>query len=224
MVGGSFSRFFLLAVALGGACAYVVPHRPALSSRRASATMVLPSDDELFAALRARMEQGDSKNGMPPPKGPDEVGADAMGPSDVVEHCMRSLLAQANDGCSTDGCRAMLSFAIKVSDKVEDFVGQLQPGFFSDPQAFTDYIAAQPRYNTLTRIDEYKTMGSPDFSDMSRKAVQKLLVRKAGSNWEDLMINMQVVETGAESEGGAKMKRWLITSIYKQNGPPDAAA
>ena len=38
------------------------------------------------------------------------------------------------------------------------------------------------------------------------------------------MINMQVVETGAESEGGAKMKRWLITSIYKQNGPPDAAA
>ena len=137
-----------------------------------------------------------------------------MGPTEVVEYCMKSLLAQAAGGCSTDGCRAMLAFAIKYSDKAEDFVGQLQPGYFSDPQAFTDYIAAQPRYNTLTRLDEYKRMGQPDFSDMSRRAVQKLLVRRAGANWEDLHINMQMVETGED-----KKRRWLITSIYKQGEP-----
>ena len=95
----------------------------------------------------------------PAPLGPDEVGAECMGPSDVVEYCMKSLLAQAMDGCSTDGCRTMLSFAVKADDKAEDFVGQLQPGYFSDPRAFMNYIAAQPRYETLTRLDEYKCMG-----------------------------------------------------------------
>merc|ERR1719305_438460 len=147
---------------------------------------------------------------MPPPKGPDEVAADMMGPSEVVDYCMKSLLAQATaaaEGCSTDGCRTMLAFALKVADKVEDFVGQLQPGFFSDPQAFTDYIAAQPRYNTLTRLEEFKCMGSPDFSDMSRKAVQKVLVRRAGANWEDMMINMRIVDVGDDDES-TKQRRW----------------
>ena len=124
------------------------------------------------------------------------------------------------DGCTTDGCRTMLSFAQKVSDKAEDFVGQLQPGYFTDPQAFVDDMAAQPRYQTLTRLAEYKPMGTPDFSDMSRKAVQKLLVRRDGANWEDLHINMQMVEveehSGADKKPG-KTRRWLITSIYKQN-------
>ena len=193
------------------------------------ASMALPSDDELFSSLRARVSQSEGKSGPPPPLGPDEVGAECMGPADVVEYCMKSLLAQASDGCSTDGCRTMLSFAVKADDKAEDFVGQLQPGYFSDPRAFMNYIAAQPRYETLTRLDEYKCMGTPDFSDMARKAVQKLLVRRDGANWEDLMINMAMVEVApsvdelppdatatASAPSAFKKRRWLITSIYKQ--------
>ena len=102
-----------------------------------------------------------------------------------------------------------------MTDKAEDFVGQLQPGYFADPQAFMDYIAAQPRYHTLTALEEYKCMGTPDFSDMSRKAAQKLLVRRAGKNWEDLMINMRIVEVETAEK---PTRRWVITSIYKQNG------
>jgi hypothetical protein len=60
--------------------------------------------------------------------------------------------------------------------------------------------------------------GTPDFSDMSRRAVQKVLVRRAGSNWEDMMINMQMVEVDGD-EPTKKSRRWLITSIYKQNSP-----
>ena len=75
---------------------------------------------------------------------------DDVGLQGDATHCgaieLQSLRAQAMDGCSTDGCRAMLSFALKVADKAEDFVGQLQPGYFTDPQAFIDYLAAQPRY------------------------------------------------------------------------------
>ena len=37
-------------------------------------------------------------------------------------------------------------------------------------------------------LDEWKCMGVPETSDMSRKAVQKLLVRRDGKNWEDLFI------------------------------------
>ena len=195
-----------------GACARAL----APPRRAAVASMALPSDDDLFASLRARVSQSEAKDGPPPPVGPDEVGADQMGPQDVVEYCMKSLRAQA-DGCTTDGCRALLAFALKVQDKAEDFVGQLQPGYFTDPQAFIDYLAAQPRYQTLTRLNEYKCMGTPDFSDMSRKATQKLLVRRDGANWEDLMINMQMVEVTRGEGEEQKKKRWVITSIYKQN-------
>ena len=204
---------------LGDANAYVLTTARVPSTRCASANMLLPSDDDLFASLRARMEKSENGDkGMPPPLGPDEVGAECMGPQDVVDYCMKSMLAQV-EGCSTDGCRAMLAFAVKMEDKPEDFVGQLQPGYFNDPQAFIDYLAAQPRYHTLTQLDEFKCMGTPDFSDMSRKAVQKILVKKAGANWEDLMVNMQMVEVespDADAPAPAKKRRWLITSIYKQ--------
>jgi hypothetical protein len=70
--------------------------------------MSLPSDEDLFAALRKRTEGGDD---APPPLGPDDVGADQMGPSEVVEYCMKSLKADP-DG----GCRALMSFAVKFDD------------------------------------------------------------------------------------------------------------
>ena len=208
--------------------------RPAARAQR-SIQMSLPSDEELFASLRSRIGQAeaggaaDSASGAPPPVGPDEVAADCMGPSDVVEYCMRSLLAKQGDDAS-EAARVLMAFAIKVTEgKAEDFVGQLQPGYFSDPATLCKYLSGQPRYETLTRMEEYKCMGTPDFSDMSRKAVQKLLVRRPGKNWEDLMINMQLVEVGATGainaagslgDGPApKTRRWLITSIYKQGTP-----
>jgi len=187
------------------------------------------SDEDLFASLRTRVSQAEgsaSVQGAPPPVGPDEVMADSMGPADVVEYCMRSLLASQGDAMS-EGARVLMSFAIKVTEgKAEDFVGQLQPGYFPDAATLTKYLSGQPRYETLTRMEEYKCMGTPDFSEMSRKASQKLLVRRPGKNWEDLMINMQLVEVDASGAtppatagGPPKSRRWLITSIYKQGTP-----
>ena len=48
---------------------------------------------------------------------------------------------------------------------------------------------------------------------MSRKAAQKLLVRRDGGNWEDLFVNLQLASTRV---GEQERKRWLVTSIYKQ--------
>ena len=59
---------------------------------------------------------------------------------------------------------------------------------FEQPGQLTSYLAAEPRYETLTMLDEWKCMGAPETSDMSRKAVQKLLVRRDGKNWEDFFI------------------------------------
>ena len=124
---------------------------PAVAPQRAvSVSMQLPSDDELFASLRARVSVADSKTAMPPPLGPDEVGADCMGPTDVIEYCMKSLRAQAADGCSTDGCRAFLAFAVRMTDKAEDFVGQLQPGFFTGAHAFAPFYFMHS--STLTSL------------------------------------------------------------------------
>ena len=176
---------------------------------------------DLFASLRARVEGTEDKSGMPPPKGPDEVGADCMGPSDVVDYLMRAMAVGGEEGF-----KVLLSFALSCRDagKAEDFVGQLQPGYFNDPNDLTSYLASEPRYTTLTNLEEWKPMGIPDTSDMSRKAVQKLLVRRPGKNWEDLFINMQIVEVAkpvadeASADSAPTMRRWVVTSIYKQKG------
>ena len=202
-------------------------HAPAAAAiRRATAPAMmsssLPSDADLFASLRARVELSNkttaSSGTAPRPLGPDEVGADAMGPQDVITYIMQSLQQPSGGG------KTLLSFAVKVSrdtgSKAVDHVGQLCPGFFPDPQSLEDYLASHPRYETLTKLEEWKPMGPPDMSDMSRKAAQKLLVRRDGANWEDFFVNMQLAEV-APPEGSAASvtlptKRWLITSIYKQ--------
>ena len=43
-------------------------------------------------------------------------------------------------------------------------------------------------------------------------AVQKLLVRRDGANWQDLFINM--VLAPANPDGGTPVPRWMVTSIY----------
>ena len=105
MARSNATRALLLVLSFAGTHAFslIAPSR-ACASRTAAATMALPSDEDLFASLRKRMSVSEDNAGAPPPLGPDEVGADQMGPSDVVEYCMKSLLAQ-KEGCSTDGCR-----------------------------------------------------------------------------------------------------------------------
>jgi len=136
---GSARRTMMFAALLGfcgarQAHGYVMaPWRTTAMPRRSCRATVpclsLPSDADLFASLRARVEKSESKSGMPPPLGPDEVGAESMGPTDVVEYCMKSLLAHVADGTTKDGCRVLMAFAVKVTDgKAEDFVGQVQPG------------------------------------------------------------------------------------------------
>jgi len=181
-------------------------HSPA----RARVTASAPSDDDLFASLRSRLSQTEDSAALPVPLGPDEIGADAMGPSDVIDYCMRSLRADAQAGS-----KALLAFAAK-EDQMEDHVGQLLPGFFSDASEFVTHLASQPRYETLTCLSEFKCMGTPDFSDMSKRAAQKLLVRRDGANWEEFFVNLQLTKVESEAESALPRMRWIIISIYKQ--------
>ena len=170
------------------------------------------SDDDLFAELRARQSgaKDASQSGAPPPLGPDDVGADSMGPAEVVEYCLASLQAS-----SEAGAKALMSFAVKYDDGsgAEDKLGQLQPGHFGDVVAFATFLAGHERYETLTQLEEYKCMGPPELKNSARGAAQKLLVRRDGRNWEDLFVNMQLADMGPDA---VTPRRWLITSIYKQ--------
>jgi hypothetical protein len=176
----------------------------------------LPSDADLFAALRQRMAAQES-DAAPAPLGPDDVGADQMGPADVVSYIMKSM--KAAQEVPEQGLKALMAFAAKTGgDKAEDHVGQVQPGYFSEPSALAGYLAANPRYQTLLKLSEWKPMGPPDLSNLSRSAVQKVLVRREGSNWEDLFVNMQLAEIKGD-QGELSTRRWLITTIYKQGAP-----
>lgn len=133
-----------------------------------------------------------------------------MGPSDVIEYIMRSLVA-VDDPEPDSGLRVLMSFSVAYEDgKSEDVLGQVQPGCFSDPQSLGAYFASG-RYAALGSLEEWKCMGTPDMSNMSRNAAQKLLIRRDGSNWQDLFINLILADSQV---GGAANKRWLVTSVY----------
>jgi hypothetical protein len=142
-----------------------------------------------------------------------------MGPQDVVSYIMQALTAEQDD--AWPGHKTLLSFAVKCEDKAEDVVGQLQPGFFDAPGALADYFRDNPRYATLNEMSEWKPMGPPQLSNMSRNAAAKMLIRREGANWEEFFMNMVLADMPAAS-GDASLppaiarKRWLITSIYKQ--------
>lgn len=136
------------------------------------------------------------------PLGMDDVGADSMGPADVVAYVMNAM--QEGD------FKTILGFSVKDDGALEDTLGQLSVGAFGAPEQLSEWLASHERYSTLTNLDEWKPMGPPSLSDMSRKGAQKLLVRRDGANWEDFFINLQLVDT--EPTG----LRWLITSVYKQ--------
>ena len=184
-----------------------------MSRIRAPTTRML-SDDDLMASLRERIQRQESgaKGGAPPiPLGPDEVGADSMGPQDVVDYVMRALVA--NDQPSTNnGLRTLLGFSVAHEDgQQEDKLGQVQPGCFASPEALENFFSSSSRYDCLSALDEYKPMGPPTFSNMSRNAVQKLLVRSDGANWKDLFVNLVLSKTQV---GESEVPRWLVVSIY----------
>jgi len=151
-----------------------------LAERRAGTPLML-DDAELMASLRARLETD-----SPVPLGIDDVGADSMGPSDVISRVMEAM--RKGDFV------ALLGFSVKADGSVEDPLGQLSVGAFGSADELRGFLAKHERYSTLTKIEEWKPMGPPDMSSMSRKAAQKLLVKRDGGNWEDLFINMQVFE------------------------------
>lgn len=204
----SVHRFMSLLIAVQTVDAWrAVPHRaPELPASRVSFPRMSASDDALWASLRQRIssEPQPSGSGLPP-LGPDEVGATSMGPNDVVSYIMKAMTDCENE----EGCKVLLGFAA-TADSAEDSLGQVQPGAFPSPAAMKAFFDGHARYSSLMALEEWKAMGSPEMSDMSRKAAQKLLVRREGRNWEDLFINMELVDAATVG------KRWIVTTIYKQ--------
>lgn len=173
------------------------------------------SNEELAASLRARLEGSSDKSRAPPPLGPDEVGADSMNASDVIDYVLVSLKA---DACGA-GVKALLSFAVRYEgdSRPEDSLGQHQPGFTTDPARLVEFWkSGHRRYEPLTRLSEYKRMGPGDDSDMGRIFTQKLLVRASGGGWQELFINCVL---SPQPEGAPCVKRWLISSIYTAQEP-----
>ena len=180
------------------------PHAPALGRpavRRAPAPRL--ADD--LAAEFARRVAADSEKKTLPVLGVEDLGADVMGPIEVVDYVMKGLA-----GGPEVGLAAVLQFSLKVDGPPEDELGQVRPGTFGDPAAFGEYLgsAGNGRYTIMNRLSEFKCMGVPDTSDMGRQAVQKLLIRSDEGNWKDLFLNMRLMK---EFEPAP---RWVITSIY----------
>lgn len=178
---------------------FVRPLRP-----RAFARLATPSDEDLFASLRARIEAPAGDKTLRP-LGPDEVSAESLGPSDLIKYVMDALVQQRFE--------VLLGFAAAVEGgQSVDFLGQLQPGAFSSPEALTAYMQKEDRYRTMLHIAEWKPMGICDLSNLSRNGQQKLLVKPEVGNWEELYINIQLVPYLESS------KRWIITAMHKAAG------
>ena len=196
------------------ACCLLVANAAALSARApvhaiapasrqaiAPARALAPRMDELWDSLRSRIASTDGDG--PPVLGVEDIGADQMGPQDVVEHVLKSLKSDTDAGLT-----AFLQFSLSTDGEPVDHLGQLQPGFFCKPDELGDYLgsSADGRYRIITTLGEYKCMGAPRSTDMSRGAEQKLLVRSE-ADWKELFVNLRLMPF-------EPVPRWVITSIY----------
>jgi hypothetical protein len=94
-------RVFLALALCTTAHALAVGAIPLLRCTAAPALCVsMSSDEALWASLKARIAVSEDESAAPPPLGIDDVGADCMGPSDVVEYVMRSMKADADAGAT----------------------------------------------------------------------------------------------------------------------------
>jgi hypothetical protein len=200
----------------GAGCAASRSHAIA----RTSSLSLSAADDSLYASLRSRLavsEGAADAGGAPAPLGVDDVGAEKMGPDEVLTYVMKSLVHDP-----IEGCKACMSFSVKEDEtwRPIDSFGQLRAGAFRSPEAFSEWLGGQKFYATLTKLEEFKPMGPVQMSDMSRNAEQKFLVRRPGANWEDLTVKLRLMEGDGSQPW---VKRWVITSLYKHHGPENIA-
>ena len=197
----------MLALLSASAAGYTLTVAPPLPAARTRAVRMSFDDESLMASLRARMATAETDTAaggeLLPVLSIEDMGADAMGPRDVLEYAMKAFAIDCDEGC-----RVLMGCAPKGGEK-EDSLGQVQPGAFADPRSLADFFGGHERYKMLLSVSEWKCMDLT-MSNLSRNVASKLLIRRDGANWEDLFVNMQLVDT--EVVG----KRWLITSVYKQ--------
>lgn len=160
---------------------------PSLNHGR-SHRIVLIDDADLMASLKARL-----KATTPPPLGIDGLGADSMGPHEVISHVMSALLKR--------DFRTVLGFSAKDDGAVEDTLGQVVVGAFTTPDQLNSFLASHTRYATLTRLTEWKPIGRPDMTSMSRK------VRSLPVFFQDHHLDLLIHLLSGFSEA-ARPARW----------------
>lgn len=102
------------------------PRTVCASVRRLGAVaMSEAADSDLWASLRARMETTEA-----PPLGVDEVGADCMGPQDVVAYIMKSMSAGDLNAILGMPLTVALAAGVRLSGEctVRRFLGQVRRG------------------------------------------------------------------------------------------------
>ena len=172
-------------------------------------------DDAALLRSLAQRISGQRPEGQTAPLGPDDLTADKTGPQDVVRMVMDAFAQGADlESRTLEGCRVLLSFAASVDDNETcDFLGQVQPGAFGDPAALVAFLSSEPNYRTLATLGEWKESGGPETSNYGRSCAQKLLVRRDGSDWEQMYMNMQLCDT-------PHGKRWIVMTIFKHDSVP----
>jgi hypothetical protein len=177
------------------------------AGRFARPVMETFDDLSLQKSLMARIMGVSGPDGATPVLGPEDVGALVMGPQDVAKFVMNALKDQGAN--VQEGCRVLLSFSAVDEEGPLDSLGQMRPGYFSDPSMCREYFEGELMYRVLTDLAEWKFMGPPENRNYGRNVAQKMLVRAESGNWEDMYMNLYLADTPGVG------KRWIIMSIYK---------
>jgi len=182
--------------------------------RRAPLAHML-DDSELSRSFVARVS-GMRGHGESRALGPDDVTADKMNVQDIVKYIMDAFRPAGEDSGKYEGCRVLMSFSQLIEDGRQiDFLGQLQPGAFSNPSSLETYLREEQRYRALAYLSEWKAVGAPEERGRAgvagQTAAQKLLIRRGQSgNWEQMYCNLQLFDSPLG-------RRWSVTSIYKHD-------
>ena len=195
---------------------------PGYSQPRSSVAMVMP--DLTFMPIM----------GTPGQLWCGELDADHMAVQDVVRTVLDAFRKDEEEeewqfsntqvetaGSIYMGCRVLMSFSVRVEDKLDD-LGQLQPGAFERPTRLEQYLIGEDNYRTLALLCEWKAVTVPEElvwteSDGERShmsVVQKLLVRQNGCNWEECRLTLEL-RAGANGK-----QRWMVRSLYKDYHDP----
>ena len=118
------------------------------------------------------------------------------------------------------GSRVLKSFSAPSEVKV-DSLGRLLPGAFERSSLLEKYLMEEDNYCTLALLSEWKPVAAPEVrpaagaeGSAASCALQLLLVRQKGCNWEEMAMNLELTESRASG------RRWVVTSIYKDYFDP----